>query len=79
MPERNGSGTVIDASVLEIVDPELAMGAQTPVQMVYSLTALPRYGYLTLNGLRMQSGDTFSVAIACERILTARKERGIYP
>ncbi|WP_309241925.1 Ig-like domain-containing protein [Leclercia barmai] len=60
VPERNGSGTVIDASVLAIVDPELAIGAQTPVQMVYSLTALPRYGYLTLNGQRIGVGSVFT-------------------
>ena len=60
VPERNGSGTVIDASVLSIVDPELAAGAQTPVQMVYSLTALPRYGYLTLNGQRIGVGSVFT-------------------
>lgn len=60
VPERNGSGTVIDASVLSIFDPELAAGAQTPVQMVYSLTALPRYGYLTLNGQRVGLGSVFT-------------------
>lgn len=60
VPERNGSGTVIDASVLAIGDPELAVGAQTPVQMVYSLTALPRYGYLTLNGQRIGVGSVFT-------------------
>ncbi|MGU9866588.1 Ig-like domain-containing protein [Kluyvera ascorbata] len=60
VPERNGSGTVIDASVLAIRDPELTVGAQTPVQMVYSLTALPRYGYLTLNGQRVGVGSVFT-------------------
>lgn len=60
VPERNGSGTVIDASALAIVDPELAAGAQAPVQMVYSLTALPRYGYLTLNDQRIGVRSVFT-------------------
>ncbi|MCU6665868.1 Ig-like domain-containing protein [Silvania hatchlandensis] len=58
--ERNGSGTVIGPATLAIVDSELSVGAQTAAQMVYSLTALPRYGYLTLNGQRIGVGSVFT-------------------
>lgn len=58
--ENNGNGTVITAATLAALDPELSVGAQTPTQMIYSLTALPQYGYLTLNGTRLGAGSVFS-------------------
>lgn len=60
VPEINGAGTPVDSSVLQVIDPDLAAGAQTAAQMVYSLTALPQYGYLTLNGQRIGNGSVFT-------------------
>lgn len=60
VPERGSGGTVIDKNILSVIDPDLTAGAQTPAQMVYSLTALPVYGYLTLNGQRLGAGSVFT-------------------
>lgn len=60
VPERNGSGTVITEATLAALDPELQIGAQSASQIVYSLTAIPQYGYLTLNGTRLGVGSVFS-------------------
>lgn len=60
VPENNGSGTVIKEATLAAIDPELQMGAQSATQIVYSLTAMPQYGYLTLNGTRLGVGSVFT-------------------
>lgn len=60
VPENNGSGTVITETTLAAIDPELQIGAQSASQIVYSLTAMPQYGYLTLNGTRLGVGSVFT-------------------
>ncbi len=60
VPERNGSGTVISDQILTAVDPDVAAGAQSASQIVYSLTAMPQYGYLTLNGTRLGVGSVYT-------------------
>ena len=60
VPENNGSGTVITEATLQAIDPELDIGAQNASQIVYSLTAMPQYGYLTLNGTRLGTGSVFT-------------------
>lgn len=60
VPERNGSGTVISDQILTAVDPDVAAGAQSASQIVYSLTAMPQYGYLTLNGNRLGVGSVYT-------------------
>jgi len=56
---ENGSVT-LGSSVLVAVDPELAAGAQTPDQIIYAITASPTYGYITVSGMRVGVGSTFS-------------------
>jgi len=62
--EVDGSGhasvTVIGTDTLAAVDAEVTAGTQTPTQIVYSLTALPQYGYLTLDGNRLGAGSVFT-------------------
>ncbi|WP_448110036.1 VCBS domain-containing protein [Luteibacter jiangsuensis] len=62
--EVDGSGnqsvTVIGTDTLAAIDAEVTLGTQTPTQIVYSLTALPQYGYLTLNGQRLGAGSVFT-------------------
>ncbi|MFB0710813.1 Ig-like domain-containing protein [Buttiauxella noackiae] len=60
VPEKNGSGTVINDQTLTAIDPDVAAGAQSASQIVYSLTAMPQYGYLTLNGTRLGIGSVFT-------------------
>lgn len=60
VPENYGAGTVVGSGVLSVIDPDLAAGAQSPAQMVYGLTVLPQFGYLTLNGQRMGIGSVFT-------------------
>ncbi|AYN27949.1 tandem-95 repeat protein [Buttiauxella sp. 3AFRM03] len=60
VPENNGAGTVITEATLAALDPELAAGAQSASQIVYSLTEMPQYGYLTLNGTRLGVGSVFT-------------------
>ncbi|WP_426726094.1 Ig-like domain-containing protein [Enterobacter cloacae complex sp. 342H5] len=60
VPENNGAGTVVDSGILSVIDPDLGAGAQSPAQMVYSLTVLPQFGYLTLNGQRVGIGSVFT-------------------
>lgn len=60
VPEKNGSGTVISDQILTAVDPDVAAGAQSASQIVYSLTAMPQYGYLTLNGTRLGVGSVYT-------------------
>ena len=60
VPERNGSGTVISDQILTAVDPDVAAGAQSASQIVYSLTVMPQYGYLTLNGTRLGVGSVYT-------------------
>ncbi len=60
VPENNGSGTVISDQILTAVDPDVAAGAQSASQIVYSLTVMPQYGYLTLNGTRLGVGSVYT-------------------
>lgn len=60
VPERNGSGTVITTQTLTAIDPDVSSGAQSASQIVYSLTAMPQYGYLTLNGNRLGLGSVYT-------------------
>jgi VCBS repeat-containing protein len=60
---EGSSGTAINATTaLAAVDPEVAAGTQSTVQVVYRLTSLPTYGYLTLNGARVGVGSIFTHA-----------------
>ena len=54
------SVTVIDSSVFRPVDPEVAIGAQTSEQIVYTLKANASEGYLTLGGVRLGVGSVFT-------------------
>ncbi|KAF1004474.1 MAG: hypothetical protein GAK28_03996 [Luteibacter sp.] len=54
------SVTVIGTETLVAIDPEVAAGTQTPEQIVYSVTDLPRYGYLALDGNRLGAGSVFT-------------------
>ncbi|MGE7136800.1 VCBS domain-containing protein [Luteibacter sp. NPDC031894] len=57
----NASVTIIGADTLNAIDTEVDLAhTQTPDQIVYSLTALPQYGYLTLNGQRLGAGSVFT-------------------
>ncbi|RPH24229.1 tandem-95 repeat protein [Buttiauxella warmboldiae] len=60
VPENNGAGTIITQDVLAALDPELQIGSQIASQIIYSLTAIPQYGYLTLSGTRLGVGSVFS-------------------
>ncbi|MGB7803822.1 Ig-like domain-containing protein [Buttiauxella sp.] len=62
VPERNGTGTVITQTTLAAFDPDVNAGAQSNSQIVYSLTTIPQYGYLTLNGTRLGVGSVFTQA-----------------
>ncbi|RJT23349.1 Ig-like domain-containing protein [Buttiauxella izardii] len=62
VPERSGTGTVITQTTLAAFDPDVNAGAQSNSQIVYSLTAIPQYGYLTLNGTRLGIGSVFTQA-----------------
>jgi hypothetical protein len=55
-----GSTTTIGTSTLNPVAPEVAAGTQTSAQIVYSLTSMPAYGYLTLSGTRLGVGSIFT-------------------
>ncbi|HDS8579529.1 TPA: tandem-95 repeat protein, partial [Klebsiella variicola] len=52
--------TAITDTTLFAVDPEVSAGTQFPVQIVYGLTELPKYGYLTLDGDRLGIGSVFT-------------------
>jgi VCBS repeat-containing protein/CshA-type fibril repeat protein len=54
--------TVITATTLAAVDPEVTLGSQNAGQIIYRLTALPANGYLTVNGSRVGIGSIFSHA-----------------
>ncbi|QWT20199.1 VCBS domain-containing protein [Bacillus sp. NP157] len=54
------STTVIGVDTLNAIDPEVSAGTQTAGQIVYSLTALPQYGYLVLDGNRLGAGSIFT-------------------
>ncbi|KAG9594859.1 hypothetical protein KCV01_g10152, partial [Aureobasidium melanogenum] len=54
------SVTVIGTETLKAIDPEVSAGTQTPEQIVYSVTDLPRYGYLALDGNRLGAGSVFT-------------------
>ncbi|MGN6482236.1 VCBS domain-containing protein [Luteibacter sp.] len=56
----NGAGTVITKDTLAALDPEVSFGTQTPSQIVYSVTAIPAHGYLTLAGTRLGIGSVFT-------------------
>jgi VCBS repeat-containing protein len=63
--EVDGSGnqsvTVIGIDTLHAVDSEVdGSHTQTPTQIVYSVTGLPQYGYLTLDGVRLGAGSVFT-------------------
>ncbi|WMY72591.1 Ig-like domain-containing protein [Buttiauxella selenatireducens] len=60
VPETVGANTTITEATLAALDPELQAGAQSASQIVYSLTVMPQYGYLTLNGTRIGVGSVFS-------------------
>ncbi|URX61645.1 VCBS domain-containing protein [Luteibacter anthropi] len=52
--------SVIGTDTLVAIDPEVAAGTQTPEQIVYSVTDLPKYGYLALEGNRLGAGSVFT-------------------
>lgn len=54
------SVTVLGTDTLNASDAEVTAGTQTPGQIVYSLTALPQYGYLALDGNRLGAGSVFT-------------------
>ena len=58
--EIESGGSVITTVTLNAIDAEVTAGTQQPVQIVYGLTDLPQYGYLTLNGDRMGVGSIFT-------------------
>ncbi|NID14765.1 VCBS domain-containing protein [Luteibacter yeojuensis] len=63
--EVDGSGnpsvTVIGIDTLHAIDNEVDVShTQTPTQIVYSVTGLPQYGYLTLDGVRLGAGSVFT-------------------
>ena len=60
VPEIESDGSVITTVTLNAIDAEVTAGTQQPVQIVYGLTDLPQYGYLTLNGDRMGVGSIFT-------------------
>ncbi|MEG1041568.1 MAG: Ig-like domain-containing protein, partial [Pseudomonas sp.] len=60
VPEIESGGSVITTVTLNAIDAEVTAGTQQPVQIVYDLTDLPQYGYLTLNGDRMGVGSIFT-------------------
>ena len=64
VPEVDGGGhpsvTVIGTDTLNASDPEVSAGAQDASQIVYDVTALPQYGYLTLDGVRLGVGSVFT-------------------
>ena len=60
VPEIESGGSVITTVTLNAIDAEVTAGTQQPVQIVYGLTELPEYGYLTLNGDRMGVGSIFT-------------------
>ena len=60
VPEIESGGSVITTVTLNAIDAEVTAGTQQPVQIVYGLTDLPQYGYLTLNGDRMGVGSIFT-------------------
>ncbi len=56
--------TVLTVATLNALDPEVDAPnpTQTPSQIVYSVTAEPGYGYLTVNGTRLGVGSVFTQA-----------------
>ncbi len=56
--------TVLTVATLNALDPEVdaATPTQTPGQIVYSVTANPSYGYLSLDGNRLGVGSVFTQA-----------------
>ena len=56
--------TVLTVATLNALDPEVdaATPTQTPGQIVYSVTANPGYGYLSLDGNRLGVGSVFTQA-----------------
>ena len=60
VPEIESGGSVITTVTLNAIDAEVTAGTQQPVQIVYGLTDLPQYGYLTLNGDRIGVGSIFT-------------------
>ncbi|RYF67327.1 MAG: hypothetical protein EOO22_19580, partial [Comamonadaceae bacterium] len=55
-----GGNTVLTAATLNALDPEVTIGTQNPTQIVYSVTADPQYGYLTLDAVRLGIGSVFT-------------------
>jgi VCBS repeat-containing protein len=54
------ANTVITAATLGLSDPEVTQGSQSANQQVYDLAAAPTHGYLTLDGVRLGVGSTFT-------------------
>lgn len=56
---ENGT-TTLGTDALNAQDSDVAAGGQTWTQVVYELSAMPQYGYLTLNGQRLGVGSVFT-------------------
>ncbi|MCO5090808.1 cadherin-like domain-containing protein [Bosea sp. (in: a-proteobacteria)] len=61
-PAGNPSVTVLDGTMIQPLDPEVAIGAQEASQIVYTLHTTASYGYLALGGVRIGTGSTFTQA-----------------
>ena len=59
---EGSAGTAVTAGALAASDPEVTAGTQSTAQIVYRLTDLPAYGYLTLSGGRIGLGSIFTQA-----------------
>lgn len=57
---RENGSTVIDTTTLNAQDSDVAAGGQSWSQVVYELTAMPQFGYMTLNGERLGIGSVFT-------------------
>lgn len=59
---EGSGGTAVTAVTLAALDPEVTIGTQNTSQIVYRLTSLPTYGYLTVAGSRVGVGSLFTQA-----------------
>lgn len=65
-----GGSVIIGKDALNAIDPEVTIGAQNPSQIVYRLEALPEYGHLMLNGVRLGVGSIFTQQDVLDNKLT---------
>ncbi|MGA0571378.1 DUF4347 domain-containing protein [Variovorax sp. VNK109] len=52
--------TVITPATLAAIDAELALGTQTPAQIIFGVTGLPQHGYLMRDGTRLGVDSIFT-------------------